>query len=147
MKKSVQIILILFISINSGFAQTNFSAEQLKNDLDILFNKLEYIHPNLFAYTSKDEIYKEISILKDKFIDSLNSVDFWLMVCPIVNNLRHGHTSITPQNSDVNKYIERLQKNGFGYFPFSIIIKDSNIFINYSLFFDHGFSNISFFFL
>jgi len=129
MKKSLTILLILFFGLINVFAQTRFSAQQLKNDLDFLFNKLEYIHPNLYAYTSKDETGKEISLVKAEFKDSLNSIDFWLMVCPIVNNLHHGHTSITPQNTEMNKYVITLQKTGFRYIPFSIIILDSSIYI------------------
>jgi len=130
MKKSLTVLLILFFSLSNVFAQTKFSAELLKNDIDFLFNKMEYIHPNLYAYTSKDEIGKEISLIKTEFKDSLNSVDFWLMVCPIVNNLHQGHTSITPQNTEMNKYMINLQSTGFKYIPFSIIILDSSIYIH-----------------
>jgi hypothetical protein len=129
MKKSFTVILILFLSISNSFAQTKFSAEQLKNDLDFLFNKMEYIHPNLYAYTSKNEIGRELSLIKTEFKDSLNSIDFWLMACPIVNSLHHGHTSITPQNSEMNQYMIKLQETGFKYIPFSIIILDSSIYI------------------
>jgi hypothetical protein len=129
MKKFALFSLVLFYSNNYGFAQTKFSAGQLKNDLDFLFNKLEYIHPNLYAYTSKNEIYLAISNVKSAIKDSLNSVDFWLMVCPIVNNLHHGHTSITAQNTEINKYIMKLQETGFKYIPFSVIIIDSSIYI------------------
>jgi hypothetical protein len=130
MKKFALFSLVLFSSINIGSAQTKYSAVQLKNDLDFLFNKLEYIHPNLYAYTSKNETYQAISRVKSEIRDSLNSVDFWLMVCPIVNNLRQGHTSITPQNAEVNKYIIKFQETGFSYFPFSIIILDSTIYVH-----------------
>jgi hypothetical protein len=90
---------------------------------------LEYIHPNLYSYTTKDEIDQAISTIKSEIRDSMNSVDFWLIVCPVVNKLHHGHTAITPQNSDVNKYIITLQETGFSYFPFSIVILDSNIYV------------------
>jgi hypothetical protein len=130
MKKSLTVLLILFFSLSNVFAQTIFSAKQIKNDLDFLFDKLEYIHPNLYAYTSKERTLQAISIVKSEIKDSLNSIDFWLMVCPIVNNLHHGHTAITPQNSEVNKYINKLLETGFRYFPFSIIILDSNIYIH-----------------
>ncbi len=129
MKKSFIVLVILFLGLNNGLAQTKFSAEQLKNDLDFLFNKMEYIHPNLYAYTSKNEIGRELSLIKTEFKDSLNSIDFWLMVCPIVNSLHHGHTSITPQNTDMNQYMIKLQETGFKYIPFSIIILDSSIYI------------------
>jgi len=51
------------------------------------------------------------------------------MACPIVNNLHHGHTSITPQNSEISKYLIKLQETGFKYIPFSIIILDTSIYI------------------
>jgi hypothetical protein len=130
MKKAIPIFLILFISVYNVIAQTKFSAEQLKKDIDFLFNELEYIHPNLYAYTAKDKIYKEISLIKSEFKDSLSSIDFWLMVCPIVNNLHHGHTAIAPQNSEINKYISNLETTGFKYLPFSVIILDSSIYIH-----------------
>lgn len=129
MKKSFIVLVILFLGLSNSLAQTKFSAEQLKNDLDFLLNKMEYIHPNLYAYTSKNEIGRELSLIKTEFKDSLNSIDFWLMVCPIVNNLHHGHTSITPQNTEMNQYMIKLQETGFKYFPFSIIILDSSIYI------------------
>ena len=130
MKKLALFSLVLLLGIDNGSAQTKFSAEQLNNDLDLLLNKLEYIHPNLFAYTSKNETYKAISRVKSEIRDSLNSIDFWLLVCPIINDLQQGHTSITPQNAEVNKYINKLQETGFSYFPFSIIIIDSSIYVH-----------------
>jgi hypothetical protein len=129
MKKSFTVLLIPFLSLINSFGQTKFSADQLKNDLDFLFDKMEYIHPNLYAYISKTEIGRELSLIKTEFKDSLNSIDFWLMVCPIVNNLHHGHTSITPQNTEMNQYMIKLQETGFKYIPFSIIILDSSIYI------------------
>jgi peptidase S41-like protein len=129
-KKFFLFLFVLCFNVNSGFAQTKFSAEQLQYDLDYLFNKLEYIHPNLYAYTPKDEIDQTISSIKSEIRDSMNSFDFWLRVSPIVNNLHHGHTGITPQNSEVNKYISELQKAGFSYFPFSIIIIDSSFYVH-----------------
>ena len=130
MKKLVLFLLVLCFSVNGGFSQTKLSAEQLLYDLDYLFNKLEYIHPNLYAYTPEDEIDQAISSIKSEIRDSMNSVDFWLRVSPIVNSLDHGHTGITPQNSEVNRYIGELQKTGFSYFPFSILIIDSNIYVH-----------------
>jgi len=129
MKKSITVLLTLFFSLSNVSAQTRFSAEQLKSDLDFLFNKMEYIHPNLYAYTSKEEIGKEISLIKTEFKDSLNSIDFWFIVCPIVNRLHHGHTSITPQNTEMNKYMIKLQATDFKYIPFSVIVTDSSIYI------------------
>jgi len=123
-------LVIFIVSCHNGPTQTRFSAKQLNDDIDFLFNKLEYIHPNLYAYTSRDETYNLISNIKSQFIDSLTAIDFWIMVCPIVNNLKHGHTAITPKNEDVNKYVNQLKSNDFKYIPFSIIIKDSSIFIH-----------------
>jgi C-terminal processing protease CtpA/Prc len=129
MNRLIITLAIFLLGYSNEPIQTRFSSIQLKDDMDFLFQKLEYIHPNLYAYTSKDETYQLISNVKSQLTDSLTSVDFWMMVSPIVTNLKHGHTSITPKNEDVDQYINKLKSNNSRYIPFSIIIEDSNIFI------------------
>ncbi len=127
MKKLIYIIAIL-ISIKS-FSQEKISPVDLRKDIEYLIDKYEKIHPNLYAYTDQKYFNNKIENLKREISDSLTSLEFWIILTPIINELRHGHTSISPNYNDVNLYSEKLSLNGFLFLPFSVFITDSVIYI------------------
>ncbi|MFV0593895.1 MAG: S41 family peptidase [Draconibacterium sp.] len=128
MKKTILPILFSILTINCLIAQPLIGPEELKSDIDFLISKYEKIHPNLYAYTDSATFKKKIRFLENGLTDSITSLDFWLKLTPIVNCLKDGHTSISPNYNDVGLYTETF-KSKYKYLPFSVYIIDSVIYL------------------
>ena len=132
--KNVIFIWLFIIPLNC-FAQNNltsrlFTKQELKEDLDFLFSSLENIHPDLYYYTSKEEIEKRRHKLENELPDETSRLEFAKKLVPIISSLGDGHTYL-------NMPIEVLQNVWYEksvLFPFGIIIDNNRIFIttNYS---------------
>jgi C-terminal processing protease CtpA/Prc len=121
-------ILFFLICINLH-SQRKYSPAEIKFDIDTLFSKLEYIHPDLYSYASKDSIYKQIGDIKAHLKDSITIPDFWFLIAPVVNGLNQGHVEVTPKREDIIEYEKRLKENGNKIIPIDVIIKDTVIFL------------------
>ena len=126
--KTLFFILGLIITYSS-FSQKKIAKDHLISDLDFLADKYEKIHPNLYAYTSKDIFENKLQNLKNEFNDSITSVDFWFKLAPIVNDLKHGHTRIETNQDEIGIMFEDFIKKGYKFLPFSIYVIDSIIYI------------------
>jgi hypothetical protein len=89
----------------------------LKEDVDFLLRSIEEIHPNPYAYTPKEDIYKmKMDIIKQ--IDHpMTRFEFYKKIAPLVASLKDGHTSVK-----LSKIPEKL-------FPLKIKIFGNRIFI------------------
>ena len=68
--------------------------EKLKEDLDFLFKTIEEVHPNMNAYTDKEEftpirqqLYKDIN-------QPMKQIEFFKIVSPIIAQLKNGHMNL-----------------------------------------------------
>jgi len=124
------LILILGLSFSiTIYSQEKISPENLRNDVDFLIRKYEKIHPNLYAYKNKESFNLKIVTLKDEITDSLTSLDFWMRLAPIINELKDGHTSVSPNYKDVGLYLKKFNSSKYRYLPFSVFIVDSVIYL------------------
>jgi C-terminal processing protease CtpA/Prc len=121
-------ILFILICIN-GYSQRKYSPGEIKSEIDTLFTKLEYIHPDLYKYFPKNSIYKQIGDIKTHLMDSITIPDFWFLIAPVVNGLNQGHVEVTPNRDDVTSYEKKLKENGNKIIPIDVIIKDTIIII------------------
>jgi C-terminal processing protease CtpA/Prc len=126
--KELILILGIFISI-SAYSQEKISPENLRNDIDYLIEKYEKIHPNLYAHTDKKYFTSQVDRLKNEITDSMNSFDFWMRLAPIINELKDGHTSISPNYEDVGIYLKKFNSGQILYLPFSVFIVDSIVYL------------------
>ncbi len=126
--RSFLVIICILISFD-GFSQRKYSAVEIRSDIDTLFSKLDFIHPNLYAYTSKDSLFEQLRSIESNLKDSLSTLDFWFLIAPIVNGLNQGHTEVTPNREDVIAYENRLKEKGDKILPIDVIIKDTLIIV------------------
>ncbi|GAF78215.1 unnamed protein product, partial [marine sediment metagenome] len=104
--------------------------EKLKEDLDFLFKTIEEVHPNMYAYTPKEEF----SPLRDELYCQINRpmtrLEFYKLVAPVVASLKSGHTHIQPFPQELKEYKE---KGGY-VFPLGLRLEMPRVIIsrNYS---------------
>lgn len=72
------------------------SPEVMKSDLDLALKTIEEVHPNMYAYISKDEFCK----LRDKAYRELdrpmNDLEYYKVIASLVAEIRNGHTNVWP---------------------------------------------------
>jgi len=125
MKYKVNIILILFLINNYSFSQTKMIyKENAIQDIDSLHKYIEEIHPNAYAYVSKDEIDNIYTNIKKQINDSLSIYQFYNLLTYIAASYKDGHTSVI---------IPRVwYEENHKIIPFTIDIKDDKLFVNKS---------------
>lgn len=83
--------------------------EKLKEDLDFLFKTIEQVHPNMYAYTSKEEFEPMRHELYRQIKRPMSQLDFYKLLAPVVASLKDGHTFALPF---VEQYKEHLARGG-----------------------------------
>jgi len=70
--------------------------EKLKEDLDFLFKTIKEVHPNIYAYTSKEEFKPIRAELYSRIDRPMNCREFYKLVAPMVSEIKNGHTYMWP---------------------------------------------------
>jgi len=108
----------------SEFHRT-FQPSELKEDIDFLFQTLESVHPNLYAYTPKSFIDKEREKIVNDITSPLSRIDFYVKIAPLVAKLNDGHTSVFPPYEEFRYY---LNQKGL-LFPLDLDFRDGKAFV------------------
>jgi hypothetical protein len=80
--------------------------DKLKEDLDFLFKTIEEVHPNMYAYTSKEEFSKLCNQLYGQTSRPMTPREFYKAVAPVVASLKNGHTYIEPFKNQLKQFLE-----------------------------------------
>jgi len=126
--KTHLIIGILFLSVFLIFAQNNnedqlYQPVELIEDFDFMLKILEEVHPNLYAYISKDEFLRKANIARKALNKPLSKKDFFLVITPIVASICDGHTNV-----NFAGYWEYYDSGGL-VFPLSIKWVNGHVYI------------------
>ncbi len=89
------------------------SPEELKKDLGIIKTSLEEAHPGVYWYISKEKLDEDFKSVAHQFTDSLNSLNFYRKVAPLVSEIKCGHTRLVHPGLKLNR-VQRdsLKKKG-----------------------------------
>lgn len=98
---------------------------KIKKDIEILFESLESIHPNLYYNSNKDITKEKIRVLQNEIKDNVSEIEFYKKIGPLVASLNDGHTFCFPGKS-YDKYITQ----GKLFFPLGIKVYRSQIIVN-----------------
>ena len=82
-----------------------FTPDKLKEDLDFLFKTIEEVHPNMYAYTPKEEFEQSRDKLYNQITQIMTRLEFYKLVAPIVASLKNGHTYMHPLNDLFGEYV------------------------------------------
>lgn len=69
---------------------------QIKEDLDFLFNTIEEVHPNIYAYTPKNEFVPYRDDLYHQIKQPISVIEFYKKIAPVVTLIKDGHTWVYP---------------------------------------------------
>jgi hypothetical protein len=86
-----------------------FSPNKLREDLDFLFKTIEEVHPNMYAYTSKESFSKLRDQLYSQSSKPMSRLEFYKAIAPVVAFLKNGHTFMQLPRGAFEEY---LQKGG-----------------------------------
>ena len=94
--------------------------DKLKEDLDFLFKTIEEVHPNMYAYTPKEEFILIRDELYRQIKRPMTRLNFLKLIAPTIASLKNGHTIVflplPPVPSELTDFIQ----NGGKMFPLSI---------------------------
>lgn len=120
MKKIIATTTIA-LCLATAFAEPNAVSEQpdqpsyaklirpdkLKEDLDFLFKTIEEVHPNMYAYTSKETFDPIKEELYQQIERPMSQVEFYKTIAPAIASLKNLHTYISFYDSEeFRKYSE-----------------------------------------
>jgi hypothetical protein len=106
---------LAFFLLSMSSPWTYIPKEKLLADIDSIYVYVDEIHPQMFAYISKQEFDKHLAETKAMVTDSMTALDFFNLISPLVAKLADGHTSVYFPYKQINTEEVRL-------FPFSIEI-------------------------
>jgi len=103
------------------------SSNEFKKDLDFLFKTIEEVHPNMYAYTSKEEFAKYKDQLYKQIDRPMNRRELFKLVAPVVAWLRSLHTRII---MPFREEYEQYSKAGGKVFPLVLSWDESKVTLN-----------------
>jgi hypothetical protein len=120
-------LLFGFCAINySAIADIpKFSKQEALSDLDTLVKSIESVHPDLYSVVTKSRFDAELLKAKAIVKDSVNAIEFYRIVAPLVAQICDAHTSV---RFPYNYFNKELHCKLFP-FPVRVNAKDSSVII------------------
>jgi hypothetical protein len=112
-----------YTELNRLSYERTIETHKLKEDLDLLFKTIEEVHPNMYAYTSREEFSPVKKKLYFQINQPMNRMEFYKLVAPVVASLKSGHTIILPPPNEFKDYVNA----GGKVFPLSLGLEGLNI--------------------
>ncbi len=102
-----------------------YSPEELKEDLDYLFQTMEDVHPNLYAYTPKSVIDSLREKATGQLTNPKTAFEFGKLITPLVVKLGDGHTFLHFPGELWQTYLNDSGK----LVPFKIIVEEDQLLV------------------
>jgi hypothetical protein len=131
MKNIVLFISITLLIICEAVLGTNnkkssmLTPEAMKKDFDFILKNIDEIHPNMYAYISKEEFNTLKVETYEKLNKPLNDLEYYIAIAPLVAEIRNGHTRIRPNK----KALSILQSEITKAYPIEIDCHRGSVFI------------------
>ena len=129
-----QLVLLIYLGLCTlTFAQTYpnqiLKPKQLSDDIALLKNELERVHPDLYLYTKKVKIDSLFAEAVQWSETGRSSIELYRKLAPVIGAIRNNHTVIKP-SVDFREYLNKEAK----LLPLSFTYNDKKLRIlkNYS---------------
>ncbi len=104
--------------------------DELREDVDYTYQKLQQMHPKLYWYISKQELDHKFDSLKKTFDQPLTPLQFYFKLQPVIADIREGHLSLRiPRKKFTKKEIKALEHKKGMFSRFEYYIKKDQLFI------------------
>ncbi|AZA84235.1 peptidase S41 [Chryseobacterium lactis] len=104
--------------------------EQLKEDIDYAYLKLQQMHPQLYWYIPKQELDHKFDSLKQTINEPLTPLQFYFKLQPVIAGIREGHLSLRiPRKKFTKKEIKKLEHKTGLFSRFEYYINDDHLYI------------------
>lgn len=128
----MKIFLIIFLIINSlsiiAFAQSakKYSAQEVKDDLEYMYETLEKSNYDLFALINKEEMDSAYQAINNSINDSLTVLESFRLLQPFVAKVGMSHCNISkPWREYLNIYL----KQGGTVFPLDLYFSQGKVYV------------------
>ncbi|MGU3377125.1 S41 family peptidase [Chryseobacterium sp. M5A1_1a] len=104
--------------------------DQLKEDVDYAYVKLQQMHPQLYWYIPKQELEQKFDSLKQTLNEPLTPLQFYFKFQPVIAGIREGHLSLRmPRKKFTKKEIKRLEHKKGLFSRFEYYISNDQMYI------------------
>ena len=76
-----------------SLAQQNLSAEQAREDIAFLYNRMIQVHPGLYAYQDSSDYAEIYQSIYDSFEGEIEYLTFFRRIAPLITGIQDMHTS------------------------------------------------------
>jgi len=114
MKNVIFLICIALLAVCETVAATKsdeismLMPEVMKKDLDFLLKNIDEVHPNMYAYISKEEFNKLKKDANEKLDKPLSDLEYYRVIAPLVAQIRNGHTSLQPNEKVISSLTSQI---------------------------------------
>jgi len=132
------ILLLLFLNIisctsvkkHNQFRETLIAPEKLHHDVDFAYRKLQELHPDLYAYISKERLHTQFDSLKATIREPLKPNAFYQKLAPVIAKVKQGHLRLYSYEKWLTKQETKKLKNKKGLWSrFNFIVDGDRIFV------------------
>lgn len=132
MKKTffLSLFSLLFVqcaSVKKHNAHLNdlISEDDLKDDVDFTYKKLQRYQSRLYWYISKKDLDFKFDSLKSTITKPMTSFEFYKKITPVITSIRQGHLIVSPSTKILSKSeqkaLKELGAGPFSQFEFEVI--------------------------
>jgi len=106
------------------------SPDELKEDIDYAYLKLQKMHPQLYWYISKKDLDYKFDSLKQTIHQPLTPLQFYFKLQPVIADIREGHLALRiPRKKFTKSQIKALEHKKGMFSRFEYYIQDDHLFI------------------
>lgn len=123
--RNIEIIQIVILAVVLFLSYPRyFNKDEVNKDLDHMVERLEDIHPDLYDFVTREEIYDEINKLKERIPEKISDLELYKELTKLMAMFRDGHTK-----AGENFYQKRMHILFLKLFPYKIKIQNNRIFV------------------
>jgi len=116
---------------NNAVVSSLHDADELREDVDAVYNQLQKHHPRLYQYISKEALDFKFDSLKTSITQPLSSHDFYEQLAPILMEVRQGHISVMPPQMQFTKKERKvLMKERFEFYDLDFNYMDKQLWVS-----------------
>ncbi|WP_419870548.1 S41 family peptidase [Chryseobacterium sp. CT-SW4] len=131
--------LILFMIVLASCASVRkhneqtvsfLSPEELKEDVDYAYSKIQELHPQLYWYISKRELDRKFDSVKSTIDRPLTPLQFYFKLQPVIADIHEGHLALKiPRKKYTNKELRSLKNRKALFGRFEYYVEEDRLYI------------------